>query len=39
MKDFFKTNIRRIRYLTNVLSIALVVLSIAAVAMRGLNFG
>lgn len=39
MKDFFKTNIRRIRYLTNVLSIALVLLSVAAVAMRGLNFG
>ncbi len=39
MKDFFKTNIRSIRYFTNILSIALVVISIIAVGVKGLNFG
>ncbi|MBY6196201.1 protein translocase subunit SecF [Vibrio hangzhouensis] len=39
MKDFFKTNIRSIRYFTNVLSIGLVMISIIAVALKGLNFG
>jgi preprotein translocase subunit SecF len=39
MKQFFKSHIRNVRYFTNILSIALVVLSIAAVGIRGLNFG
>ncbi|MGF1772792.1 protein translocase subunit SecF [Vibrio maritimus] len=39
MKQFFKSHIRNVRYFTNILSIGLVVLSVAAVGIRGLNLG
>lgn len=39
MKHFFKSHIRNVRYFTNILSIALVVLSVVAVGIRGLNLG
>lgn len=39
MLQFVKTRIRRIRYITSLVSIALMVISLAAFAMRGLNMG
>lgn len=39
MLQFLKTRIRRIRYITSLVSIALMVISLAAFAMRGLNMG
>ncbi|MDO6705876.1 protein translocase subunit SecF [Photobacterium sp. 1_MG-2023] len=39
MTEFFKLRIRKIRYLTSVVSIALMLISLAAFAMRGLNMG
>ncbi|MCW8346420.1 protein translocase subunit SecF [Vibrio sp. ZSDZ65] len=39
MKNYLTTHIRSIRYFTNLLSIALVVLSIIVVGVKGLNLG
>ncbi|WPC75656.1 protein translocase subunit SecF [Vibrio porteresiae] len=39
MKAFFTTHIRRIRYITSYVSIALIVLSLGVFAVKGLNLG
>lgn len=39
MVDFFKQRIRRIRYVTSFVSIALMVVSVAMLALNGLNMG
>jgi len=39
MKDLMKKNIRKIRYVTSFVSIALMVISVAFMAVRGINLG
>lgn len=39
MIEFLKSRIRKIRYITSFVSIALMVISLAAFAVRGLNMG
>lgn len=39
MAGYLKSRIRNIRYITSIVSIALMVISLAAFAIRGLNMG
>ncbi|MCL9780839.1 protein translocase subunit SecF [Vibrio sp. S4M6] len=39
MSEFFKKNIRKTRYITGIVSVTLIVISLAAFAIRGLNWG
>ena len=39
MVEYLKQNIRRIRYITSFVSVALMVISLGAFAVKGLNMG
>ncbi|MEF1173918.1 protein translocase subunit SecF, partial [Vibrio sinaloensis] len=39
MVEFLKQNIRKIRYVTSIVSVALMVVSLVALGARGLNMG